>query len=111
LVAATGDELEVREYDRMTPLLISSSPLLSYQHIQPGDCVVAFNKADIYSIKKEIEATTPHKCCVVYGQLPPETRTIQVKKKKRRRRKLDGGEEAWWMEGDGRGLMFLWRCG
>ena len=34
---------------------------------------------DIFAIRKEIEAMTPHKCCVVYGNLPPETRAAQAK--------------------------------
>lgn len=38
-----------------------------------------FHRADIFSIKREIEATTKHKCCVVYGQLPSETRSQQAK--------------------------------
>jgi len=41
--------------------------------------VVAFSKNDIFAIRKEIEAHTPYKCCVVYGNLPPETRAAQAK--------------------------------
>ncbi|CAB1106152.1 unnamed protein product [Ectocarpus sp. CCAP 1310/34] len=43
-----------------------------------GDAVVAFSRKDIFSIKKEIESKTPHKCCVIYGSLPQETRAHQV---------------------------------
>jgi ATP-dependent RNA helicase SUPV3L1/SUV3 len=70
--------LQVREYGRLTPLAVSDSPLGDYSKVQAGDCVVAFSKQDIFAIKKEIEANTPHRCCVVYGQLPPETRSLQV---------------------------------
>ncbi|CAE7456482.1 SUV3, partial [Symbiodinium microadriaticum] len=35
--------------------------------------------ADIFSIKREIERLTDHKCCVVYGELPPETRSGQAR--------------------------------
>lgn len=50
-----------------------------YSQIRPGDCVVAFSKADIFSIRREIERVTKHKCCVVYGELPPETRSNQAR--------------------------------
>lgn len=40
---------------------------------------MAFSRADLFSIKAEIERLTPHKCCLVYGQLPPETRSLQAR--------------------------------
>lgn len=46
--------------------------------MQPGDCVVAFSRTDIFAIKREIEAKTKYKCCIVYGTLPPEVRTTQA---------------------------------
>lgn len=50
-----------------------------YSKLRPGDCVVAFSRADIFSIRREIEAHTPYKCAVIYGQLPPETRSMQAR--------------------------------
>jgi ATP-dependent RNA helicase SUPV3L1/SUV3 len=41
---------------------------------------VAFSRNDIFAIKREIESTTPHKCCVVYGSLPPATRSEQARR-------------------------------
>jgi superfamily II DNA/RNA helicase len=40
---------------------------------------VAFSKADLYSIRSAIEKHTPHKCAIIYGQLPPETRSMQAR--------------------------------
>lgn len=40
---------------------------------------IAFSRADIYALKHMIEEVTPHKCCVVYGALPPDTRTQQAR--------------------------------
>ena len=48
--------------------------------MRPGDCVVAFSRNDIFAIKREIEQTTDYKCCVIYGSLPPETRTDQARR-------------------------------
>lgn len=50
-----------------------------YGGVQPGDCVVAFSRKDIYTIKQYIEQETKHRACVVYGALPPETRRQQAK--------------------------------
>jgi len=52
----------------------------SYRHVQPGDCIVAFSRGDIFQIKREIESKTKHKCCIIYGSLPPETRTEQARR-------------------------------
>ena len=43
--------------------------------------MVAFSRKDIFSIKREIESKTPHKCCIIYGSLPQETRAHQVKRR------------------------------
>ncbi|CAM9551656.1 unnamed protein product, partial [Phaeothamnion confervicola] len=81
LCTMTGDKLEVRRYARKTPLATAAHALGSagYAKVRPGDCVVAFSRADIFAIRREIEATTPFKCCVVYGQLPSETRSQQAR--------------------------------
>jgi len=80
IVESMGDDFELRKYDRLSELRIADVSLEGdYSKIQPGDCVVAFSKADIFSIKKEIEQLTPYKCCTVYGQLPPETRSTQAR--------------------------------
>jgi hypothetical protein len=49
-----------------------------YKSLRAGDCVVAFSRADIHTLKREIERNTRHRCCVVYGNLPPQTRVEQA---------------------------------
>lgn len=46
----------------------------------PGDCVVGFSRKKLYQIKRAIEANTGLKCCIVYGDLPPEARKQQARK-------------------------------
>jgi ATP-dependent RNA helicase SUPV3L1/SUV3 len=41
--------------------------------------VVAFSRNDIFAIKREIENTTPYKCSVIYGRLPPKIRSDQAR--------------------------------
>jgi len=49
------------------------------RHVQVGDAVVAFSRRRIHELKRTIESVRPDlRCCVVYGSLPPETRTQQA---------------------------------
>ena len=34
---STGDDFEVRHYDRLTPLTVENSPLGCYSQVQPGE--------------------------------------------------------------------------
>mmetsp|Transcript_3011 Transcript_3011/g.4587 ORF Transcript_3011/g.4587 Transcript_3011/m.4587 type:complete len:823 (+) Transcript_3011:129-2597(+) len=80
LAADAGDDFEMKTYSRLSELRIQENSLRGdYSQVRPGDCIVAFSKADIFSIKREVERLTNHKCCVVYGQLPPETRSKQAR--------------------------------
>ncbi|CAH0513263.1 unnamed protein product [Peronospora belbahrii] len=74
-----GDDFELRSYERRSPLEISATHLKTYSQIRPGDCVVAFSRRDIFQIKRDIEIKTGEKCCIIYGQLPPETRSQQAR--------------------------------
>lgn len=40
--------------------------------------MVAFSRREIFEVKLAIEKSTKHKCCVIYGALPPETRRQQA---------------------------------
>ncbi|KAL9191173.1 hypothetical protein ACHAXT_000879 [Thalassiosira profunda] len=87
IVAMTGDDFEMHTYERFSDLKVlpdslakSSTSKGSYSNVQPGDCVVAFSKNDIFAIRREIENTTDHKCCVIYGSLPPEVRAEQARR-------------------------------
>lgn len=44
--------------------------LESLNNLRPGDCIVCFSKADIYSVSRQIEAQGLE-CAVIYGSLPP----------------------------------------
>ncbi|KAL6526581.1 RNA helicase [Orobanche gracilis] len=78
LLEVTGDNVEVQYYDRLSPLVPSKVPLGSFSNIRTGDCIVTFSRCKIYNIKKRIESGRKHLCSVVYGSLPPETRTRQA---------------------------------
>lgn len=75
---AAGDRLEVRRYERLSPLVAARRPLASLSQVQRGDCVVAFSRRDVHALRQEIEGYGQHRCCVVYGALPPDARQLQA---------------------------------
>ncbi|PWA77721.1 ATP-dependent RNA helicase [Artemisia annua] len=75
----TGDELIENHYERFKPLVVEAKTLLGdIRNVSSGDCVVAFSRREIFEVKLAIEKHTNHKCCVIYGALPPETRRHQA---------------------------------
>ncbi|KAM9860638.1 ATP-dependent RNA helicase SUPV3L1, mitochondrial [Aulostomus maculatus] len=79
LMFTTGEEVEVHSYKRLTPLTVLDQAVDSLDNLRPGDCVVCFNKVDIYSLSRQIEARGLE-CAVIYGSLPPGTKLSQAKK-------------------------------
>jgi len=73
-----GEEVEVHTYQRLSPLKAASEPLRKITDVKPGDCVVSFSRTSIFNIRDRIEKATKLKCALVYGALPPETRTLQA---------------------------------
>ncbi|XP_019155061.1 PREDICTED: DExH-box ATP-dependent RNA helicase DExH16, mitochondrial isoform X3 [Ipomoea nil] len=78
ILKVTGDSLKVEYYERLSPLVPLKVPLGSFSNIRTGDCIAAFSRSNIYMFKKQIESGGKHLCSVVYGSLPPETRTRQA---------------------------------
>ncbi|CAJ0746538.1 12596_t:CDS:2, partial [Entrophospora sp. SA101] len=81
---SVNEEVEVREYKRLSKLVICDYSLKNnLKGIQKGDCVVTFSRKEIFALKRNIENTTGLRCAVAYGGLPPgistETRTLQAK--------------------------------
>ncbi|XP_045492141.1 ATP-dependent RNA helicase SUV3 homolog, mitochondrial [Colias croceus] len=75
----TGEEMEIRTYKRLTELKVEDSALGSLDNVKPGDCIVCFNKNDIYSVSRAIEQRG-HEVAVIYGSLPPGTKLAQANK-------------------------------
>lgn len=79
LMFTTGEEVEVRTYERLTPLTVLDHSIESLDNLRPGDCIVCFNKNDIYSVSRKVEIQGLE-CAVIYGSLPPGTKLAQAKK-------------------------------
>ncbi|KAJ3352724.1 hypothetical protein GGF32_003598 [Allomyces javanicus] len=80
LCRATNDRVVVNEFERLSPLRVDTSSLEGgVADVQKGDCVVAFSRRNLYTLKNLIEEVAGLKCAVVYGALPPETRSMQAR--------------------------------
>ncbi|CAH9057812.1 unnamed protein product [Cuscuta epithymum] len=79
ICSETGDELVEKNYERFKPLVVEAKTLLGdLKNVKSGDCVVAFSRREIFEVKLVIEKFTKHRCCIIYGALPPETRRHQA---------------------------------
>ncbi|KAL3633295.1 hypothetical protein CASFOL_022822 [Castilleja foliolosa] len=79
ICSSTGDELVEQHYERFKPLVVEAKTLLGdLKNVKSGDCIVAFSRREIFEVKLAIEKHTNHRCCVIYGALPPETRRQQA---------------------------------
>ena len=74
-----GDSLEIKTYKRLSPLKVPQEPLDTIYELERGDCIIAFSRKNVFAIKSQIERELKQKCCVIYGKLPPETRSQQAK--------------------------------
>lgn len=79
MCATTGEDVEIRKYKRLTELEIEDTALCSLSNVQPGDCIVCFNKNDIYTVSRNLEQKDME-VAVIYGSLPPGTKLAQAAK-------------------------------
>ncbi|KAH6919301.1 ATP-dependent RNA helicase suv3 [Coprinopsis sp. MPI-PUGE-AT-0042] len=79
LLEGTNDELVIKRYERLTPLVIEEKSLEGdLSKVRKGDCVVTFSRGSIFALKRAIEKAAGLRCAVVYGRLPPEIRSEQA---------------------------------
>ena len=77
LAFLTSDEFEVREYSRLTSLSVQTKALGSYENVEPGDCIVCFNKTNIFNVVSNL-AKRGHEVAVIYGSMPPGVKLAQA---------------------------------
>ena len=79
LAATTGDKLVIHRYKRLSPLRAMATSLNEdLTKLRKGDCVVMFSRVGLHAMKLEIEKVTKKRVAIIYGGLPPETRTQQA---------------------------------
>ncbi|UJR34054.1 hypothetical protein I4U23_021465 [Adineta vaga] len=79
LMVTTEDNFEIREYQRLTKLLYLDQAIETFDNVRSGDCIVCFNKNDIFHVTRELEKRG-HDVAVIYGSLPPGTKLLQAQR-------------------------------
>jgi ATP-dependent RNA helicase SUPV3L1/SUV3 len=72
-----GDQYEIIEYRRDTPLEVCTAPF-DLRDIEKGDALVAFSKKRVLELSKYFRDRGV-KNSVIYGDLPPEVRRMQYR--------------------------------
>jgi len=78
IVELCGDELEVKDYSRMTELLVEPAPI-SLGEMQKSDALIVFSRRNALRYKRDLEKLN-FKVSIVYGRLSPEVRREQARK-------------------------------
>jgi len=78
IVKLTGDDLEVRYYERMTALEVEKRKI-KLGELEKGDAVIVFSRRNALKYKRDIEYLG-FKVSIVYGRLSPEVRREQARK-------------------------------
>ncbi len=78
IVELTGDELEVKYYERMTPLEVEDRKI-KLGELEKGDAVIVFSRRNALKYKRDLEHLG-FKVSIVYGRLSPEVRREQARK-------------------------------
>ncbi|QDK40367.1 hypothetical protein DOM21_02635 [Bacteriovorax stolpii] len=73
-----GDELEVKNYERMTKLEVEEKPIVLSQ-LQKSDALIVFSRRNALKYKYDLEQVG-FKVSIIYGMLSPEVRREQARK-------------------------------
>ena len=78
IVQLCGDELEIKEYQRMTSLEVEKEPV-ALKELKKSDAVIVFSRRSALRFKQNLERLG-FKVSIIYGRLGPEVRREQARK-------------------------------
>ena len=76
IIASCGEECQVVEHHRKTPLYCINRPL-DYASVQPGDALITFSKVGVLSVAEDLRSRGKEPA-IIYGALPYSTRRKQM---------------------------------
>lgn len=76
LAATLGEELEIVEFTRKSPLRVQEGDVPPAQ-VKAGDAVIAFSRKDVMALRREL-LSLDHTVAVIYGALSPEVRRAEA---------------------------------
>ena len=78
IVDLCGDELEIKNYQRMTELKVEERPI-TISELQKHDALIVFSRRNALKYKYDLEQVG-FKVSIIYGMLSPEVRREQARK-------------------------------
>jgi len=78
LATALGEELEVVEFTRKSPLRVQEERV-PLANVRRGDAVIAFSRKDVMGLRRDLLARD-HTVAVIYGALSPEVRRAEARR-------------------------------
>ena len=76
LIESCGDEYEIIEHKRKTPL-IPMKNAIDFEKVQPGDALITFSKLGVLSVAEDLRQAGKEPA-IIYGALPYSTRRKQM---------------------------------
>ena len=76
LIESCGDEYEIMEHKRKTPLIPMKNPI-DFEKVQPGDALITFSKLGVLSVAED-RRQAGKEPAIIYGALPYSTRRKQM---------------------------------
>jgi len=76
LIESCGDEYEIIEHKRKTPLIPMKNPI-DFEKVQPGDALITFSKLGVLSVAEDLRQAGKEPA-IIYGALPYSTRRKQM---------------------------------
>lgn len=73
----TGDELEVRQFERKTPL-VAMDRVVDLVDVRKGDAVILFSRRDVHQCRDILREIGNVTTAVLYGALGPEVRKAEA---------------------------------
>ena len=78
LAALTGEQVEVRRFERMVPLTLLERPV-PLSEAEPGDAIVCFSRRDAFALREALIARN-RPPAMVYGALGPDVRRAEAER-------------------------------
>ena len=78
LADAMGEDLEVVEFTRKSPLRVQEEPV-SLANVKQNDAIIAFSRRDVMGLRRDLLARG-HTVAVIYGALSPEVRRAEARR-------------------------------
>ncbi|MBR1686446.1 MAG: hypothetical protein IJ708_15025, partial [Clostridia bacterium] len=81
IIRSCGDQVEVVQHVRQTPLIVEHQRFRFPEDVKPGDALVVFSKKSVHAVAAELQSKKKGiRCSIIYGALPYEVRHEEARR-------------------------------